>query len=671
MRRTVPTWLTLAVLTAFPVLSLACGAAEEHGKGSSGGESAGGAGQQATTANGFGQSGTAGQGDIQSITIDPPTAMIDVDDGVPGTQTFTATAHYADGSTSPLSGASWSNTSPSVGSVDGSGVFTANGSLGGVLTVKVNSGMASGTAELTVKLHVTLNPDGLDAATQTGLQQATDPDGTVTWAYPYDGIVYPRGIGGPPLMWMNGAASDDYLVHVTSSTFDLQIFATNLASRYDFDPALWTQFSESTGGSTELKVARGAGGAFSVVADHHDIVAPASMRGTIYYWAINTGRVMRIKPGSAAPDDFIGPSITCPSCHTASANGSRLIMNEGSWPHEDSISYDLLGQTNSFSGLHTDGGASQWALAGISADGSVLVQNFAPLRGAIGQQVGAFDAVTSDPIAGSGLDKPLLMPAFSPDDQLLAYVDQATGDLRAYDWNATTKQASNDRVIMAAGPDNATKIINGPTVSPDHQWIIYQRSNTNGSLGNAANLFIASVANPGTELPLANLNGATYPFAAGDRDRNLSFEPTFAPVAAGGYFWVVFHSRRTFGNALTGNAYNGEGSGTKQLWVAAIDQAPTAGVDPSHPAFWLPGQDITTLNMRGYWALDPCKQDGNDCESGTECCGGFCDTTTDPPQCKSSTSGCSHSGDACTSPSDCCDPGASCINDVCSEPPPQ
>ena len=161
-------------------------------------------------------------------------------------------------------------------------------------------------------------------------------------------------------------------------------------------------------------------------------------------------------------------------------------------------------------------------------------------------------------------------------------------------------------------------------MSPDHQWIVYARGTALGSLGVPGDLYVASVATPGTEIPLAALNGTGYPFAAGARDLDLDYEPTFAPVAAGGYFWVVFHSRRTWGNAITGAAYNGEGSGVKQLWVAAFDQAPAAGKDPSHAAFYLPGQDATTLNMRGYWALDPCEGDGLGCQSGTECCGGYC-----------------------------------------------
>jgi len=141
-----------------------------------------------------------------------------------------------------------------------------------------------------------------------------------------------------------------------------------------------------------------------------------------------------------------------------------------------------------------------------------------------------------------------------------------------------------------------------------------------------------------------------YPFAAGNRDKQYNFEPTFAPVAAGGYFWLVFHSRRTFGNALTGAAYNGEGSGTKQaLGCCDRIKRPMNGVDPSHSSFWLPGQALDTLNMRGYWALDPL-QGATDRAAirATECCGGFCDTTNGPPGvCKSSSGGCSQSGDQC------------------------
>src|SRR5262249_10902220 len=95
-------------------------------------------------------------------------------------------------------------------------------------------------------------------------------------------------------------------------------------------------------------------------------------------------------------------------------------------------------------------------------------------------------------------------------------------------------------------------------------------------------------------------------------DTKLNYEPTVNPIASGGYFWVVFSTRRMYGNIATGDPYDG-GDGThpisKKLWVAAIDAdaSKKAGTDVSHPAFYLPGQELNAGNMRGFWAVDPCK----------------------------------------------------------------
>jgi len=105
----------------------------------------------------------------------------------------------------------------------------------------------------------------------------------------------------------------------------------------------------------------------------------------------------------------------------------------------------------------------------------------------------------------------------------------------------------------------------------------------------------------------------------------------------------------------------------KQLWVTAIDANPQPGVDPSHPAFWLPGQELGNQNMRGEWALSPCKQVGEECSAGYECCDGYC--IQDPEdmtfKCAEDSGGCSQLGDACETAADCCDPNASCINGFC------
>ncbi len=409
-------------------------------------------------------------------------------------------------------------------------------------------------------------------------------------------------------MWTGANDKDLYYIHVTSPTYELEAYTVAAGSRFDFAAADWDAFANSTTGGANLKVSRLAAGSATVIVDHHYTIAPSSMRGTIYYWAINTGRVMRIKPGATAPDDFSRPLGHL--SFVPHRLGQRLQPGDepGNWPTTTTIGYDLGTDTNNFSGYPVNTGASRWSLAGVSASGKVIVENFALLRGNIGVETGAFDSFTGAALPDSGLEgNQLWMPSFSPDDKLLSYINASNKDLRAYDWDAAANKASNDRLLAAAGADPATNVLGFPTASPDHQWVVYQRSSALGSQGNAADLYIASVAQPGTEVRLDNLDGTNYPFAAGARDLHLDYEPTFAPVAAGGYFWVVFHSRRTFGNALTGPAFVQEGQGTKQLWVAAIDQNPVPGKDPSHPAFRLPGQALDTLNMRGYWALDPCK----------------------------------------------------------------
>jgi len=621
---------------------------------------------------------------VTGLSITPAQVTIQSLNGAASKQQFQAVAQFSDGTSSPVTGAGWSRDDPQVGAVDGSGLYTASGSVGGIVDITATYQGQTAAAKLIVQLHVQQNPGNVAGSVQTSLQGATTKDTTITWAYPYDGTVFPRGVVEAPLMWMNGAASDQYLVSLTSPTFELETYVTAATGRYDFDAATWQEFTDSTSGAAELKVSRWNGTAATVATDLHWTIAPASMRGTIYYWAINTGRVMRIQPGATAPDDFLGPSVTCPSCHTVSANGQNLLMNEGSWPQESSFNYDLKASSTTYSGFSSNNnGASQWALPGVSPDGTVVVENWAPLRGNIATQTGAFVASTGVAIPTTGLEgNQLWMPAFSPDAKLIAYVDSTTKDLRAYDWDPVGLKATNDRLIVASAANAAQPQIQFPTASPDHLWIIYGRGTALGSLGVPGDLYVASVASPGTEIPLATLNGTTYPFAAGTRDLDLDYEPTFAPVAAGGYFWVVFHSRRTWGNAITGPAYTAEGSGVKQLWVAAFDQAPAAGKDPSHAAFYLPGQDATTLNMRGYWALDPCEGDGLGCQSGTQCCGGYCapaagDAGAAPDGggfvCASSTNGCAQDGDKCTVSSDCCgaSAGTTCINGVCSEPPPQ
>jgi len=377
------------------------------------------------------------------------------------------------------------------------------------------------------------------------------------------------------------------------------------------------------------------------------------------------------------------------TCHTVSADGSTLVSGGGTFGG----SYDLKGgqpvfYTGGTWGNTTDWQSIQWSNSAVSPDGKYMMTNsmavgLSEASSGPSNLASLYDTHSGQRVANSGLDGQLLaMPAWSPEGSLIAYVNSgdpatwsqgwnipAPGNLQIVSFDAkATPMASNAHDIVQVGADPNMRI-NWPTVSPDGKWVVYGRGATADTRYSNSDLYIASTQFANNEARLATVDGDGYPFAAGSRDLSWNFEPTFAPVASGGYFWVVFTSRRTYGNLLTDTKDN-----TKQLWVAAIDESPTLGTDASHPAFLLPGQANDSINMRGYWALDPCKGDGQACGSGTECCGGYCDQSADggAAVCGSNTSGCSQDGDHCDLTSDCCgaSQGVQCINHVCSEAPP-
>ncbi len=709
------------------VAAVACGSSADstfngngnkNDGGSSGTSSSGLIGPGSSSGNNEGGTST----NVTALTIAPTTATLDLVAAPFPTQKLVATATYLDGTTGPAA-ATWTASNTAVGTIDGNGLYTPRGDQGGAITVTASFGGLTATATVTVKLHQVANTANLDAATQASLLGATTADGSITWTYPYDGTAFPRGLNAPQMMWNGGADADVYAIHVQSPTYDLQVFTTVAgvtsmagttpagARMFAYDAANWTSFVESTSGNATLTVTRKSGNNYTKLIDQTWSIASRSMSGTIYYWAINKGQVVRIKPGAAQPDAFLGPlptnpppsgtpSLQCPSCHTASADGSRMLLSTGPWVGcaQNTIDtwstvLDLAAIQPVFNGYETHVPPSDLSLAGLSADGKVAVQNWAKVRACDGSgptsdspldvsQAGT-STTTLPTITGSGLEDLVgsgthtYFPSFSADNTMFVYVDSTTNELDALDWDPVQRKFSNKRTLAPAG----TTLISYPTVSPDHRWVVYQRGPNWGSLDTSysGDLYAVDTTNLGHEISLDKINSSKSAAATDDRDLHRSYEPTFAPVASGGFFWIVFHTRRTYGNELVDVPYvNGtEGSGTKQLWVAAIDVPAAAAStnDPSHPPFWLPGQDPNTRNQRGYWALDPCTGDGSSCSSGSDCCTGFCDAVDDAglPVCGQPSAGCSQPGDKCTTSSDCCnaDQGYTCINHACSEPGPR
>jgi len=138
--------------------------------------------------------------------------------------------------------------------------------------------------------------------------------------------------------------------------------------------------------------------------------------------------------------------------------------------------------------------------------------------------------------------------------------------------------------------------------------------------------------------------------------------------------WLIFTTRRLYGNVATLEPYAGKDDGQpmppnpvpKKLWVAAIDLNPKSGVDPSHPPFYLPGQELLAGNMRAFWENDPCRANGSTCETGNECCGGFCrNDSSGKLVCGDKPPGCANEFENCTTAADCCGTNVACIGGKC------
>ncbi len=244
-----------------------------------------------------------------------------------------------------------------------------------------------------------------------------------------------------------------------------------------------------------------------------------------------------------------------------------------------------------------------------------------------------------------------------------------------------------------------TRAMQWPTFLPDSKAVMFLDQNT-------SELYLVDLATSKVTI-LARAMGYDTPELAADpagdktylpfgvAELRQSFYPTIAPVAAGGYFWAFFDTSGKYGNfdttkiepvveqppipqdpicqllpflCPTPDPVDPQpiptGVPSRQLWVTAIEIAPDGNYarDPSAPAFYLPGQEIGANNHRAFAVLDPCLVQGASCESGTECCDGFC---TDG-MCSMPMERCSKTEEACKSAADCCDDQEQCINGFCS-----
>lgn len=615
--------------------------------------------------------------------------------GEPVTLDFQLVGRFADGTRGPLALGTWRSMNAAVGSIDAvTGRFTANGLTAGTTRVTVEVPRDAAPALFAeANLTVRFERETFAAGTPESVRErfsapVEDPARRATLRYPLDGAIMPQNVAPPEVQWDGGAAGTVYRVELSKSGVRVGGFLTHTGAGFRFawpvDAVSWRALAESQPDEpvavrVDLADARGAvrGDALTVR------LAAGSLAGAVYYWDLRAGKILRILDAPTRREDFLpspprraSDGSRCVACHSISRDGRYMAAElwEGQGP---STVFDLtsnLAVNPAPSRFPLD--RASWVYATFNNDSTRLVAN---LRG------GLFfvDPATGAQVAPRGGRLPAnnaVQPNWSPDGRAIAFVANYQGP------GPTAFESSDLASLAVTAPDTvgaSSVLLRGsslrtqpeggdaiayPSWSPDGRWLAFQHgpfsesdrevsgSSTRSRVPGAVYLISPS---GGTPLRMTNAT-----FDGVDHD---AYFPNFSPFVQGGFYWVLYFSRRDYGNAVAGT----RGSGRRQLWVSAVTTSPRAGVDPSSVPYWLPGQDVRSDNVSGFWAPQPCRPRGESCQVSSECCAGTCGAgptgalvcNPPPPEAQ-----CRREGERCGATGDCCE-GLECAANVCLRPP--
>jgi hypothetical protein len=544
--------------------------------------------------------------DGATLQIDPPASEHLLLDGAGAKQAFTATLVGRNGAKRDVTAETVFSIDPGIGTFIGSELNL--GAAGKTLAFGVWQDKM-GSAQVIARVRTTRVEPPLDPGVVDLFNRPEEAARAPAIAYPPEGAVVPRNLGDFETHWTDPHGNDIFEVSLKTEFADVRVYVpgNNGVAAAGPRPS-WQSFAAREWISAvglEGAVQYQVRGVASTNPTYVGATAPRLVKlsnepldGGMYYWAATSSgggaygifRHDMAKPGQPA-EEFMTTNQTggrCVACHALSRDGTKMA-----------ITYD--GGNNNGTLIDVASGVrqpdfTQWNFATFTPDGSRLLtvhNGTIVVRSSVDQSV-----LGTMPAAGYATH-----PDISRDGTRLVYIRSASAGA---DWSFTAGQVytrAYDPVTNVFGPEMPL-VLDGPnnfypSWSPDGQWVLFNRSDTNAYNSLNASLWVVKADGSMPPIQLAAFNQA-----AGGLTNSWGRWAPFAQTVGANrepIFWVTVSSKRDFGVRRV-NSVDAEAAKTPQIWMAPFftDRA-GAGQDPTTPAFRLPFQNLTSNNHIAQW----------------------------------------------------------------------